>query len=70
MEPAADLLADGPDREPAIRSEQPRAIEDANRPDVLRPAEILRQNHAQILRTQTFHVASPNPGREAAAMPS
>jgi hypothetical protein len=59
LEPAADLLADGLDWETAVRFEQPGAIEDAQRPDVLGPAEILRQDHAQILRTQAFHEASP-----------
>ena len=70
VQPAADLLADGFDREPAVGSEQPGAIEDGDGPDVLGPAEILRPHHAQILRTQTFHKASPNPGQQAAAMPS
>jgi hypothetical protein len=32
LEPAADLLADGLDRQTAVRFEQPGAIEDAKRP--------------------------------------
>jgi hypothetical protein len=57
--PAADPLADGLDRETAPRFGQPRAVEDGQRPDVLGPAELLRQHHAHILRTQAFHRASP-----------
>jgi len=70
VKPAADPLTDGLDRETAPRLGQPRAVEDDERPDVLAPAEILRQHHAQILRTQAFHSASPtlrtNGGRDDA----
>jgi hypothetical protein len=70
VKPAADPLADGLDRETPVRFEQVGAVEDAQRPDVLGPAELLRQHHAQILRTQAFHSASPtlrtNGGRDDA----
>jgi hypothetical protein len=61
VQAGVDRLPHRLDPEATVRVEQLPAVEDGQSADVLRPANLVRPHHAQILSVQAFHAAT-SPG--------